>query len=141
MASLPGQLPPITSFPHPDIFQALGAEGLKSLLRAVYRRLAASSIAPLFPQDPAALEAAADKSALFFVGICGGPPLYERQYGAPRMRLRHQGFSITEEARLVWLGCWFEELKTAPQTLGFPLEHREGFQEYLTSFSLWMVNA
>ena len=141
MASQPGQLPPITNFPHPDIFHALGAEGLRNLLRAVYRRLGASSIAHLFPRDPAALESAADKSALFFVGICGGPPLYEQAYGAPRMRFRHQGFTITEEARLVWLGCWIEELKTAPQTLGFPLEHRDGFQEYLTSFSQWMVNS
>jgi len=137
----PSSLPPITSFPHPAIFAALGVEGIRDLLRAVYQRIGASSIAGLFPEDPEALQAAADKSSLFFVGICGGPPLYEQKYGAPKMRLRHAPFAITDESRIVWLGCWEQVLKSAPRTLGFPTEHVESFREYLTSFSKWMVNA
>ena len=84
----PQNLPPVTTFPHPDIYRLMGADGIRNLLRAVYRGLAASSISHLFPGSPAELEAAADKSALFFVGICGGPPLYEQTYGAPKMRQR-----------------------------------------------------
>jgi len=137
----PSALPPITAFPDPAIFQALGTDGLRGLLRAVYRRLGESAIASLFPTDPAGLLAAADKSSLFFVGICGGPPLYEQRYGPPRMRQRHQGFAITESARLVWLSCWEEVLKTAPETFGFPAEHLGTFREYLVSFSKWMVNS
>jgi hemoglobin len=133
-------LPPITSFPHPAIFQALGAEGIRDLLRAVYQRLGTSSIAGLFPKEAEALQNAADKSALFFVGICGGPPLYEQAYGAPKMRLRHANFAITDEARVVWLSCWEEVLKTAPETLGFPREHLNSFRDYLVTFSKWMVN-
>ncbi len=140
MAPPLSSLPSITTFPDPAIYRALGTEGIRDLLRAVYQRLGASPIAGLFPGDPAALEAAADKSSLFFVGICGGPPLYEQKYGAPKMRQRHAAFTITDEARLVWLSCWDEVLKTAPQTLGFPEEHRDGFQDYLAKFSLWMVN-
>jgi len=132
--------PPVTSFPHPDIYKHLGTDGIRDLLRAVYRKLGASSIAPLFPQGEEALQAAADKSSLFFVGICGGPPLYEQAYGAPKMRLRHAPFAITDEARVVWLGCWEEVLKAAPKTLGFPQEHLNTFREYLVSFSKWMVN-
>jgi len=137
----PQNLPPITSFPHPDIYRVLGTDGLRNLLRVVYQKLGASSISALFPQDAGDLEAAADRSSLFFVGICGGPPLYEQQYGAPKMRMRHAGFTITEEARVVWLGCWEEVLKTAPETLGFPAEHLKSFREYLVTFSKWMVNA
>jgi len=137
----PDPLPPVTAFPSPAIFAALGAEGIRDLLRQVYERIGESSIAPLFPSEPEALQAAADKSSLFFVGICGGPPLYEQKYGPPRMRLRHQPFAITAEARIVWLGCWEEVLKTAPETVGFPPEHLATFQEYLTTFSLWMVNS
>jgi len=140
MAPAPSSLPPITAFPDPAIFQAMGAEGLRNLLRAVYRRLAASSIASLFPSDPEALQSAADKSSLFFVGICGGPPLYEQKFGPPRMRLRHQGFAITEEARTVWIGCWEETLRSAPEDFGFPADHLGTFREYLNSFSKWMVN-
>jgi hemoglobin len=137
----PQNLPPITSFPHPDIYRALGADGIRDLLRAFYRNLAVSSISGLFPKDQAGLEASAEKSALFFVGICGGPPLYEQKYGAPKMRQRHSGFTITDEARVVWLSCWEEVLKTAPETFGFPAEHLNSFREYLVTFSKWMVNA
>lgn len=140
MAPPLSSLPSITTFPDPGIYRALGTEGLRNLLRAVYHKLGASSIAGLFPSDPVALQAAADKSSLFFVGICGGPPLYEQAHGSPKMRQRHAPFAITEEARLVWLRCWDEVLATAPETLGFPEEHRAGFQDYLTKFSLWMVN-
>ena len=137
---MPPSLPPITTFPDPAIFQALGAEGIRDLVRAVYRRIGASTIAGMFPVGEAALEAAADKSSLFFVGICGGPALYEQKFGPPRMRLRHQDFPIDDRARLVWLGCWEEVLKTAPDEFGFPAEHLNSFREYLTTFSKWMVN-
>lgn len=137
----PDSLPPITVFPDPAIYRELGTEGLRDLVRAVYRRLGTSSIASLFPGDPAGLEAAADRSSLFFVGICGGPSLYEQKYGPPRMRQRHQGFTITEDARLVWLSCWEEVLRTAPETFGFPAQHLDTFKEYLTAFSKWMVNS
>lgn len=132
--------PAITTFPDPGIYRALGSEGLRDLLRAVYARLGASSIAGLFPPTAEGLQAAADKSSLFFVGICGGPPLYERAYGAPKMRQRHAPFAITDEARLVWLSCWDEVLADAPATLGFPKEHLANFRDYLEKFSLWMVN-
>lgn len=134
-------LPPVTVFPNADIYRTLGADGLRDLVRAVYRRLGASSIAGMFPPDAAGLEAAADKSSLFFVSICGGPPLYEQRFGAPKMRMRHASFTITEEARVVWLGCWEEVLKSAPETFGFPAEHLNSFREYLVTFSKWMVNA
>lgn len=132
--------PSITTFPDPEIYRVMGTDGIRDLLRAVYRRLGHSTIASLFPSDPVALQAAADKSSLFFVGICGGPPLYEQAHGAPKMRQRHAPFAITDEARLVWLKCWDEVLQTAPEALGFPVEHRADFQDYLTKFSLWMVN-
>jgi len=111
------------------------------LVRAVYQRLGASSIAGMFPRGAEALNEAADKSALFFVGICGGPPLYEQKYGAPKMRMRHSAFTITDDARVVWLSCWEEVLKTAVATYGFPSQHLNSFREYLVQFSKWMVNA
>lgn len=138
---MPPSLPPITTFPDPAVYQALGADGLRDLLRAVYTRLGASSIAGLFPPNPEGLQAAADRSALFFVGICGGPPLYEQAYGAPKMRQRHAPFAITESARVVWLSCWEEVLQTAPEAFGFPAEHLGTFREYLVTFSKWMVNS
>lgn len=134
------QFPPVTTLPHPEIYEKLGHEGMNQLLAAVYRRLARSPIAALFPQDPDELEKAAHRSALFFVGICGGPPLYQMEFGHPRMRDRHMKFPIDEAARQAWISCWDAVLETAPQDLGFPREHLASLQEYLHTFSHWMVN-
>jgi len=127
------------TLPNPGIYQTVGSQGIRELVRAVYARLGQSSIAGMFPPAEA-LQAAADKSALFFIGICGGPSLYEQKYGSPRMRMRHQGFAITEEARQVWVCCWNAELENAVEVHGFPAEHLASFREYLESFSKWMVN-
>lgn len=132
-------LPPVKSLPSPEIFRAMGEQGLKDLLRAVYSRLGASPIAELFPVGEEALAAASEKSALFFIGICGGPPLFEQKYGPPQMRARHARFRINDAARLAWLDCWKQVLESA-ETYGFPLAHKAGFWEYLETFSQWMVN-
>ena len=132
---------PKVSLPDPGIYLVLKEEGLTRLLKAVYRCLGKSSIRDLFPKTDKALDLAAEKSALFFIGICGGPPLFERLYGPPQMRARHQRFSITSEAREAWLGCWKEVLFEETNAVGFPQEFRQGFWNYLEAFSVWMVNA
>lgn len=134
------QFPPVTTLPHPEIFEKMGQEGIDRLLISVYHKLAKSPISALFPSDPEELEKAARKSALFFVGICGGPPLYQMEYGHPRMRDRHMKFPIDEPARQAWVACWDETLDTEAESLGFPVQHRDGMKEYLHTFSHWMVN-
>jgi hemoglobin len=134
---------PLPRVPLPDqgIYNVLKEEGLTRLLKAVYRRLGKSPIREMFPTTDQDLDLAAEKSALFFIGICGGPPLFERRYGPPQMRARHQRFSITAEARTTWLSCWKEVLFEEPNSVGFPAEFRQGFWNYLEAFSVWMVNA
>ena len=132
----PPQGPP----PDPRIFQALGVEGITRMLEDFYRGLGQSPIAGLFPAGGEALLAAARKSALFFVGVCGGPPLYAQAVGPPRMRARHLPFAIDAQARQHWLDCWTPVLAAAPQRYGFPPEHLEGFRRFLEAFSAWMVN-
>jgi hemoglobin len=132
----PPQGPP----PDPAIFRALGVEGITRMLEDFYLALGASPIAPLFPRDEAGLLEAGRKSALFFVGACGGPPLYAQQVGPPRMRARHLPFAIDPAARREWLRCWEPVLAAAPLKYGFPPEHVPGFQRFLDAFSAWMVN-
>ncbi|NNM67105.1 MAG: hypothetical protein HKM06_03715 [Spirochaetales bacterium] len=132
---------PRVPLPDPGIYLALKEEGLTRLLKAVYRRLGKSPIRDMFPKTDQELDLAAEKSALFFIGICGGPPLFERLYGPPQMRARHQRFSIHARAREAWLDCWKEVLFDESNPVGFPEEFRQGFWDYLEAFSLWMVNA
>jgi hemoglobin len=109
-------------------------------LEDFYLELGRSSIRGLFPQGEAALRAAGAKSALFFVGVCGGPPLYAQRVGPPRMRARHLAFPIDEAARRVWLDCWEPVLKNAKARYGFPEQALPSFRAFLEGFSAWMVN-
>lgn len=137
---LPPSGPPQGPPPDPAIYRALGVEGMTAMLQDFYLELGRSPIAAMFPQGEAALKEAGAKSALFFVSLCGGPPLYAQQYGPPRMRARHLPFAIDADARRHWLACWDPVLAKAPVAYGFPAEHLPGFRRFLDDFSAWMQN-
>jgi hemoglobin len=132
--------PPPEPRPNPAIFEALGVEGVKKLIRMFYEEIGRSPVAKLFPTDHDALMASADNSALFWVTMLGGPPLYEQKHGKPMIRQRHLRFVITGKDREHWLACWEPVLATAPQTLGFPEEHIPGFRAWINTFSAYIVN-
>lgn len=129
------------TLPNPAIYAAMGEDNIIAMVRAVYRNLAKSSIAEMFPSNEADLMAAADKSALFWITACGGPPLYQQKFGHPRMRARHLPFVITEARRQAWVEAWKPVLAVAPEQFNMPIEHRASFLAYIESFSTWMVNS
>jgi hemoglobin len=123
--------------PSRDIYGLMGEAGIVRMIEDFYRELERSSLRSLFPAD---MMAAAQKSAAFFVGLLGGPPLYHQRYGNPMMRARHLRFRITPRAREEWLACFERVLGEAPGRYGFPAQHLSGFRAFLRDFSLWMVN-
>ena len=123
--------------PSREIYAAMGEEAIFTMCRDFYRELEKSSLRPLFPHD---MEEASQRSAAFFVGLLGGPPLYQRLYGPPRMRQQHLAFSIDAEAREIWLDCFRKTLVDAEARYAFPAEHLPGFIRFLETFSAWMVN-
>lgn len=131
---------PAVTMPDPRIYGAMGDQGITAMLEAVYLNLHDSPIKGMFPPDREELLRAARKSALFWITACGGPPLYEEKYGPPRMRMRHEHFSITEEARQHWLAAWQPVLNRACRDFAMPQDCLEGFKAYLDGFSRWMVN-
>lgn len=128
----PSAVPP----PSRNLYALMGEANIKALLRDFYRKLGASPIAPMFPKD---LDAASEKSALFFVGLLGGPPLYMQTYGPPRMRMRHMPFRIDEDSRLIWLHCFYEVLADHDR-YALPEAELESLKAFLDGFSRWMVN-
>lgn len=56
------------------------------------------------------LERAADSLFKFLSGWFGGPPLYMRERGHPRLRMRHLPFSIGAAERDQWLLCMRQAL-------------------------------
>ena len=130
----PGQIPP----PSREIYRHMGEANIFRMMEAFYGELERSSLRPLFPDD---MVAASQRSAAFFVGLLGGPPLYHQRHGNPMMRARHLPFAITPRAREEWLQCFDRVLAVAAERYGFPGEHLPGFRAFLEAFSLWMVNS
>jgi hemoglobin len=115
----------------------MGEANIFKMMSDFYKELETSEIRGLFPEN---MEEASRKSALFFVTVLGGPPLYFEKYGPPRMRARHLNFEIDEAARQVWLRCFERVLEHADVKYGFPMQHMQSFKDFLNSFSAWMVN-
>lgn len=135
---IPAEGPPQGVHPHPDIYLKMGENNIFKMLSDFYLELERSPLRPMFPED---MQAASKRSAAFFVFLLGGPPLYQQQYGPPMMRKRHLPFIINEQARLTWLKCFESVLNQADAKYNFPLEHLEGFIQFLDKFSSWMVNS
>ena len=132
--------PPRIPGPDHAIYPAMGEANIMQMLVDVYEELGRSKIAYMFPKDHDELMAAARKSGLFFVGLCGGPPLYHQLIGPPMLRARHLPFVIDEAGRQEWLACFDRVLDTAVEKYEFPAEHLEQFRAFLHGFSTWMVN-
>jgi hemoglobin len=129
----PAQIRP----PSREIYGAMGEANIFRMMEDFYRELEGSSVRHLFPAD---MMAASRRSAAFFVGLLGGPPLYQQRHGNPMMRARHMQFVITPAAREAWLACFDRVLAGAPERYDFPPQHLPGFRAFLRDFSLWMVN-
>ena len=125
--------------PSRDIYAAMGEDNIFRMLEDFYLELdrASPALRALFPAD---MLAASKKSAAFFVGLLGGPPLYHQRHGNPMMRARHLPFTIDDTRRDEWLACFNRVLDHAPDRYGFPPEHLPGFREFLAGFAGWMVN-
>lgn len=123
--------------PSREIYGAMGQENITRMIEDFYAELERSAVRAMFPAD---MRASAHKSASFFVGLLGGPPLYQNKYGNPMMRARHLPFAINRAARDEWLTCFERVLADAPARYNFPPEHLDGFIEFLRGFSLWMMN-
>jgi hemoglobin len=59
---------------------------------------------------PASLAGSADSLFKFLSGWFGGPPLYIRERGHPRLRMRHAPYAIGAVQRDEWLLCMHQAL-------------------------------
>ena len=129
--------PPQGAGPSKEIYARMGEANLFRLCRDFYAEIEKSPLRPMFSAD---LPEASKNLAAFFVGLCGGPPLFRQRRGEPMMRARHLPFAIDEAARRTWLDCFFKVLEHADRDYAFPVEHLPGFKQFLEEFSAWMVN-
>lgn len=76
------------------------------------------------------------KLYMFLVGRFGGPPLFVREYGHPRLKARHYPFKIGEEERDQWLSCM---RKALDRNIDDP-EIKELLDEFFTHLANFMIN-
>jgi hemoglobin len=126
-----------------EFYNAVGGEdGMRKLMFSFYDKIYESEIAHFFPQDEDEFEKIKVKNTKFFIQICGGPKVYEDE--AKGMNLNefmirvHDDFSITEKARVEWLGTIREALE---ELKGVDKKLIENFWNYLDSFSKLTVNS
>jgi hemoglobin len=75
-------------------------------------------IRKLHPQD---LNSSRQKLFMFLSGWTGGPSLYVKKYGEPRLRSRHLPFSIGIAERDQWLSC----MNSAMEEIGLEIQLRK----------------
>lgn len=90
----------------------------------------------LFPADRQRFLAAVRRAADYAVQTCGGPHYFTSTRGKPCMRKRHYPFTIDESAREIWL----RHLWLAFDDVGFPVQIRQEYWEWVEPFSIRMIN-
>ena len=83
-----------------------GEDGIRQLVRRFYELMdtlpEAWDVRQMHPED---LSGSEEKLFKYLSGWLGGPPLYEQEFGHPRLRARHMPFAIGTRERDQWVAC------------------------------------
>lgn len=80
------------------------------------------------------LKASREKLYKYLTGWTGGPPLYEQEYGHPRLRMRHFPFAIGARERDEWLWCMdtaLDEHEAPPELKTFLREKLHALADHM----------
>ena len=118
-----------------QIFNAIGEEGFVRLIRAFYAQVPTDPIlGPMYPQDD--LAGAEQRLREFLIGRFGGPPRYIEQRGHPRLRMRHNPFTIDVAARDRWVTLMDRALDAAQ----LPEDAAAVLRDFFHSTATFMIN-
>jgi len=90
-----------------SLYERLGGETpLQQLVQNFYQYMdKLPEVKVVRDMHAADLKSAEDKLFMFLSGWMGGPSLYIKKFGHPRLRMRHIHFTIDESARDQWMLC------------------------------------
>jgi hemoglobin len=123
----------------PDsVYARLGGEpAVRALVDRFYALMdelpQAQAVRRLHSRD---LQRSADSLFKFLSGWFGGPPLYIRERGHPRLRMRHMPFAIGRAERDQWMLCMRQALQE--QVAEIPL--RAAIEQAFVGMADHMVN-
>lgn len=101
-----------------NIYNLIGGETvIKDIANTFYDVMStlpeAQELLAIHPKD---LSQSKEKLFMFLSGWLGGPQLFEKNFGHPRLRARHMPFKIGTHERDQWMLCMtmaFDQLKIA----------------------------
>ncbi len=85
---------------------------------------------------PSSLSGSREKLFKFLMGWLGGPPLYEQEYGHPRLRARHLPYAIASAERDQWMACMIR----AMDDVGLEESLRKRLAQSFFQTADWMRN-
>lgn len=118
------------------LYEAVGGEEtFTRLVAGFYGRVRTDPVLrPLYPEEE--LEAAEVRLRLFLIQYWGGPTTYSEQRGHPRLRMRHNPFTIGAAERDAWL----RNMRAALDDIGMEPAHDEAVWEHLYRAAFLMQN-
>jgi hemoglobin len=113
-----------------------GHDTFDALVRKFYEGVANDPVLrPMYPDDE--LDGAIWRLTAFLEQYWGGPGTYSEERGHPRLRMRHNVFAVTPEARDRWLF----HMTAAVESLELAPMDREELMDYLDRAAQAMVNS
>lgn len=133
-----GERPEVTN-PNKEFLGQLTPAGFTQMIDTFYTIVLDSDIAYYFPDDEEEIEFIKKRNGSYFMMMCGGDERYISKYGGDFDQIKtHEMFSIPNKARIIWLGCWEETLRTIEDKVDH--EHIQSYWNWLEVFSKHIVN-
>jgi hemoglobin len=114
--------------------QVGGREFFEKLIVEFYRGVENDPVLrPMYEEDlgPAIL-----RMTMFFEQYWGGPSTYSEKRGHPRLRMRHQPFTVNPDSRDRWL----KHMRAAVDSMNLPPLHQQTLWDYVERAAHAMIN-
>ncbi|MBM7772437.1 hemoglobin [Actinokineospora baliensis] len=123
--------------PTENFYDAVGGEDtFRRVVGRFYEEVARDPLLrPMYPEED--LGPAEERLRLFLMQYWGGPHTYSDRRGHPRLRMRHQPFTIGPAERDAWLRC----MRVAVDTAGLAEAHRARLWQYLEMAANSLLNS
>ena len=133
-----GERPEVT-LPNKEFLEQLTPKGFMEMINTFYTIVLDSDIAHFFPDDEEEIEFIKKRNGSYFMMMCGGDERYISKYGGDFDQIKtHEMFSIPDKARILWLGCWQDTLKTIEDKVNH--KDIQSYWNWLEVFSKHIVN-
>jgi len=119
-----------------NYYELFGGEAFfADLVSQFYDHVAVNPILrPMYPDSD--MKGAARRLQMFLEQYWGGPTTYQEERGHPRLRMRHAGFHINQEARDAWIDC----MKRAVDGTSLEEDAKDKLWRYLEGAANHLVN-